>query len=86
MCIYEKNGKNKFLIIKKNAFTYNILHVLGCQIAGVYGDSCAKQCPINCRGSVCHLQMGTCFGCVSGWKGTTCNTRMIEITIHYLSF
>ena len=46
----------------------------GCQTSGVYGDSCQKQCPINCRNNACHIKTGTCFDCEPGWKGATCNT------------
>ena len=45
----------------------------------MYGNACEKRCPNNCKDNVCHIQIGTCFGCTPGWKGTTCNTSMIEI-------
>uniref|UniRef100_A0A8B8BR14 Protein draper-like n=1 Tax=Crassostrea virginica TaxID=6565 RepID=A0A8B8BR14_CRAVI len=47
----------------------------GCKTSGVYGNDCEKRCPTNCKDNVCHIQMGTCFGCTPGWKGTTCNTK-----------
>ena len=54
------------------------MYVLGCQASGVYGNSCAKQCPTNCRDKGCHIQRGTCFDCSPGWLGTVCNTSMIK--------
>nr|XP_022306121.1 multiple epidermal growth factor-like domains protein 6 [Crassostrea virginica] len=45
----------------------------GCETSGVYGDSCQKLCPINCRNNTCHIKTGTCFECEPGWKGATCN-------------
>lgn len=59
------------------------LFVSGCKTSGVYGDGCEKQCPTNCKDNVCHMQMGTCFGCGPGWNGTTCNTSMIENTFYF---
>nr|XP_022311271.1 multiple epidermal growth factor-like domains protein 10 [Crassostrea virginica] len=47
--------------------------VRGCQAPGVYGVNCTERCPTYCRDNVCHIQKGTCFGCVSGWMDTTCN-------------
>nr|XP_022311640.1 multiple epidermal growth factor-like domains protein 11 [Crassostrea virginica] len=49
--------------------------VMGCQTTGVYGESCEKRCPTNCRDNTCHIQQGTCFGCSPGWKGTMCYTE-----------
>nr|XP_022306114.1 multiple epidermal growth factor-like domains protein 10 isoform X2 [Crassostrea virginica] len=51
--------------------------VHGCQASGVYGDSCTEPCPPNCRENVCHIQKGTCYGCVPGWINTTCNTKCV---------
>ncbi|XP_078329596.1 uncharacterized protein LOC111116882 [Crassostrea virginica] len=51
--------------------------VHGCQASGVYGEDCKKQCPTNCRDSFCHIQKGSCSGCASGWKGTTCDIKCI---------
>ena len=52
----------------------------GCQASGVYGEDCKKLCPTNCRDNVCHIQKGTCYGCVPGWIDKTCNTSMIALT------
>ena len=49
------------------------MHV-GCQTSGVYGDSCQKECPVNCRNNTCHIKTGNCFECEQGWKSSTCNT------------
>nr|XP_022305063.1 receptor-type tyrosine-protein phosphatase epsilon-like [Crassostrea virginica] len=49
--------------------------VQGCKTSGVYGNSCEKPCPTNCKDKVCHIKMGTCFGCTPGWIGTTCKTE-----------
>ena len=54
----------------------------GCQASSVYGDSCTEPCPPNCRDHVCHIQKGTCYGCVPGWIHTTCNTSMIALTFN----
>ena len=54
----------------------------GCQASGVYGEDCKKLCPTNCRDHVCHIQKGTCYGCVPGWIDTICNTRMIALTFN----
>nr|XP_022306120.1 uncharacterized protein LOC111112689 [Crassostrea virginica] len=51
--------------------------VHGCQASGVYGEDCKELCPTNCRDNVCHIQKGTCYGCVPGWINTTCNTKCI---------
>nr|XP_022311645.1 multiple epidermal growth factor-like domains protein 10 isoform X2 [Crassostrea virginica] len=51
--------------------------VNGCQASGVYGVNCRERCPTNCRDPVCHIQEGTCYGCVPGWISTTCNTKCI---------
>ena len=56
--------------------------ILGCQTAGVYGESCEKRCPINCRDNTCHIQKGTCFGCSPGWNGTMCYTGRVEVRIY----
>ncbi|XP_078329588.1 uncharacterized protein LOC111116900 [Crassostrea virginica] len=48
--------------------------VHGCRASGVYGVNCTERCPTYCRDNLCHIQKGTCFGCVSGWMDTTCNT------------
>lgn len=61
------------------------MFVLGCQASGVYGSSCAKRCPINCRDDVCHIQEGTCFDCAPGWLGTVCNKSMIKLQFSYHS-
>nr|XP_022311625.1 receptor-type tyrosine-protein phosphatase epsilon-like isoform X1 [Crassostrea virginica] len=52
--------------------------MMGCQTAGVYGESCEKRCPTNCRDNTCHIQNGTCFGCSPGWNGTMCHTECSE--------
>ena len=52
----------------------------GCQTSGVYGNDCKQKCPINCKDNVCHIQMGTCFRCASGWMDLTCYTSMITLT------
>nr|XP_022311642.1 uncharacterized protein LOC111116883 isoform X2 [Crassostrea virginica] len=49
--------------------------IMGCQTAGVYGESCEKRCPTNCRDNTCHIQKGTCFGCSPGWNGSMCYTE-----------
>nr|XP_022306102.1 receptor-type tyrosine-protein phosphatase epsilon-like [Crassostrea virginica] len=51
--------------------------VKGCQASGVYGEDCKELCPTNCRNNVCHIQKGTCYGCVPGWIDTTCNTKCV---------
>nr|XP_022311632.1 receptor-type tyrosine-protein phosphatase epsilon-like [Crassostrea virginica] len=52
--------------------------VKGCKTSGVFGYNCSKRCPPNCRDQVCHIQIGTCFGCSQGWNGTTCDTKCID--------
>nr|XP_022311638.1 receptor-type tyrosine-protein phosphatase epsilon-like [Crassostrea virginica] len=52
--------------------------VRGCKIYGVYGNNCDKLCPPNCKGNVCHIEKGTCFGCTPGWTGTTCYTQCVK--------
>ena len=56
------------------------MFLTGCKTSGVYGTNCEEQCPTNCRDNICDIQNGACFGCESGWTGTTCNARMIKIT------
>ncbi|XP_065937858.1 multiple epidermal growth factor-like domains protein 10 [Magallana gigas] len=52
--------------------------VNGCNESGVYGSDCDIQCPTHCKGNMCHIQNGTCYGCQPGWMGTTCNTKCRE--------
>lgn len=52
------------------------MFVLGCKTSGVYGFNCNEPCPPNCRDKGCHIEKGTCFGCVPGWTGKTCATSM----------
>lgn len=40
----------------------------------VYGSSCNKHCPINCKDNMCQIQYGECFICMAGWMGPFCNT------------
>ena len=76
--------KNKASTIMINA---KITIILGCQTAGVYGESCEQRCPINCRDNTCHIQKGTCFECSPGWRGTTCYTGNVEVRIYsYVTF
>ena len=58
------------------------LFVSGCKTSGVYGNDCKQECPTNCKDNVCHIQMGTCFGCKPGWANTSCQISMIKITSH----
>nr|XP_034319983.1 multiple epidermal growth factor-like domains protein 10 [Crassostrea gigas] len=52
--------------------------VNGCNESDVYGSDCDIQCPTHCKGNMCHIQNGTCYGCQPGWMGTTCNTKCRE--------
>ena len=71
---------------KRTESDHDVMCVSGCQASGVYGHYCTEPCPTNCKNSVCHIQKGTCFGCVSGWMNTTCDTSRIKIEIDLLCF
>ena len=71
-------------LIKLQMLWHKYIHLewscfcLGCQTAGVYGNSCKERCPTNCRDNACHIEKGTCYGCTPGWIDTTCNTSMVR--------
>lgn len=49
---------------------------LGCPFHGKYGDNCSAPCPENCMEGRCHIVEGTCFECVNGYKGPTCDGNL----------
>lgn len=50
---------------------------LGCNKPGVYGINCDISCPINCKGNLCNIENGRCFGCEAGWRNTFCDKGKI---------
>ena len=50
----------------------NSLLLLACPIQGQYGVNCSTLCPENCLEGLCDIVQGTCFECVNGYKGPTC--------------
>lgn len=75
---YKTKKKNKKNFTSKTADVaskkYYLFHFYSCQGCDphVYGSSCNKSCPINCK-NMCHIQYGACFACMTGWSGTFCN-------------
>lgn len=67
---FEKDAL--FMFSKSNSYPYSI----GCSKRGVYGKNCDTPCPNNCRYKTCHINKGTCFGCLAGYQGTICKTGM----------
>ena len=45
----------------------------GCPSLGYYGENCSIPCPVNCLDGICDSVNGTCFGCLDGYSGPTCN-------------
>lgn len=58
-------------------------HIYSCQGCDprVYGSSCNKSCPINCKDNMCQIQYGACFVCKLGWIWTFCNTSKESQTL-----
>lgn len=52
----------------------NVSFNLGCSKVGVYGTLCNQQCPTYCRDNKCNILNGSCYGCLTGWMGVTCNS------------
>ena len=52
---------------------YQTVLLLGCPSLGYYGENCSIPCPENCLGGLCDSVNGTCFGCLDGYSGPTCN-------------
>ncbi|XP_052693424.1 cell death abnormality protein 1-like [Crassostrea angulata] len=49
--------------------------IQGCKKLNVYGSNCDISCPINCKDNTCNILNGNCFGCKSGWRGLSCNSK-----------
>ncbi|XP_052682127.1 multiple epidermal growth factor-like domains protein 6 [Crassostrea angulata] len=47
------------------------VEVYGCYSTGYFGSNCSFPCPdVNCQ--YCHIETGTCQGCMPGYKGHRC--------------
>nr|XP_022290289.1 uncharacterized protein LOC111101928 [Crassostrea virginica] len=49
------------------------VEVYGCTSPKSYGENCSITCPENCTDRRCHIVEGTCFQCLNGYSGLTCN-------------
>ena len=59
--------------INKTQGNINLLLLLGCPSLGYYGENCSIPCPVNCRDGLCDKENGTCYSCLDGYSGPTCN-------------
>ena len=50
-----------------------MLLLLGCSSIGYYGENCSIPCPVNCLDGLCDTENGTCYRCLDGYSGPTCN-------------
>nr|XP_022290649.1 uncharacterized protein LOC111102273 [Crassostrea virginica] len=50
------------------------VEVYGCSDQGKFGENCSMSCPTNCLKSRCDITKGTCFECIVGYLGPTCET------------
>eukprot|EP00105_Crassostrea_gigas_P037367 XP_019921515.1 PREDICTED: multiple epidermal growth factor-like domains protein 6 isoform X2 [Crassostrea gigas] len=47
------------------------VEVYGCPVTGYFGSNCSVPCPdVNCQ--YCHIETGTCHGCIPGYQGYRC--------------
>ncbi|XP_061180689.1 receptor-type tyrosine-protein phosphatase T-like [Saccostrea echinata] len=49
--------------------------VYGCPTSDVYGENCDLPCPQNCQEGHCNIVVGSCLGCVAGYKGPRCEQQ-----------
>nr|XP_034322214.1 uncharacterized protein LOC117688333 [Crassostrea gigas] len=54
------------------------LEVYGCPAPGYYGENCSLPCPQNCQERNCNIVYGTCLGCKDGYRGPTCDEKLIS--------
>lgn len=71
-CLPQRQPRLQVKSVNAKHYQFRFL-CQGC-VPRVYGSSCNKSCPINCKDNMCQIQHGTCFDCKPGWMGTFCNT------------
>ncbi|XP_078328959.1 uncharacterized protein LOC111115266 isoform X1 [Crassostrea virginica] len=56
------------------------VEVFGCLSPGLYGENCSIPCPRNCQEGHCHIVVGTCLGCLPGYRSFTCDEECEQFT------
>lgn len=74
-----------FLLVTLIYIIFFFLLILGCSDRGKYGENCSMSCPSNCLKSRCDITKGTCFECIAGYLGPTCESNtIIAIQLFFL--
>ena len=66
-----------FLLVTLRYIIFFFLLLLGCSDQGKFGENCSMSCPPNCLKSRCDITKGTCFECIVGYLGPTCESNTI---------
>ncbi|XP_078338984.1 uncharacterized protein LOC111101455 [Crassostrea virginica] len=51
------------------------VEVYGCSDQGKFGENCSMLCPPKCLKRRCDITNGTCFECIVGYLGPTCESE-----------
>nr|XP_022289968.1 uncharacterized protein LOC111101677 isoform X2 [Crassostrea virginica] len=51
------------------------VEVYGCSDQGKFGENCSMPCPPKCLKNSCDITKGTCFECIVGYLGPTCEIK-----------
>lgn len=57
-----------------NESLWSIQSFTGCLNVSYYGENCSTPCHQNCLKGRCDVVDGTCFDCIPGYTGSTCDT------------
>nr|XP_022289949.1 uncharacterized protein LOC111101657 [Crassostrea virginica]XP_022289950.1 uncharacterized protein LOC111101657 [Crassostrea virginica] len=76
--IYYNNRTHPPYPVGYSDTTINALcevEVYGCSDQGKFGENCSMSCPPKCLKSRCDIRNGTCFECIVGYLGPTCESE-----------